>query len=105
MGAKTKSLIETLTELSSLLRQHDEQHWASWIDSDLRRIGSGDLNGVTHLLSAYGGMGSFNDLVLHPANGHRVDTASIVRVNDALSLLRSRAWILADQISRKAVVE
>jgi hypothetical protein len=105
MGPKTKSLIDTLTELSSLLRQHDEQHWSSWIESDLRRIGSGDLHGVTHFLSAYGGMGSFNDLVLHPENGHRVDIASVRRVNDALSILRSRAWSLADEISREAVVE
>lgn len=105
MGPKTTALISALAELSSLLRQHDEEHWASWIESDLRRIGAGDFLGITHLLSAYGGMGSFNDLVIHPGNGHKVDSADIGRVNASLSSLRSRAWNLATEISREAVVE
>jgi hypothetical protein len=89
MGPKTKLLIETLEELTSLLRARGETHWVIWLESDLQRLRASDLYGVTHLLSAYGGMGSFNDLVLD------------ARASD----LRSRAWSLAKGISREAVIE
>ena len=101
----TVNLIETLGALASFLRRHGETHWASWLESDVERLRAGDLGGVTHFLSAYGGMGSFTDLVLHPANGHRVEIADVARVDAALSDLRSRAWRLADQLSREAIRE
>ena len=105
MGPKTQSLIETLDEMVSLLRRHGEAHWATWLESDRSRIRAGDFSGVTHLLSAYGGMGSFNDLILDPTNGHLVDAGDVGRVNASLSVLKSRAWSLATDISREAVIE
>jgi len=105
MGPKTKSLIRILDELVALLRRHGEAHWASWLESDLCRIRAGDFSGVTHFLSAYGGMGSFNDLMIHPSNGHCVDDGEVHRVNASLSDLRSRAWSFANDISREAVIE
>ncbi len=104
MGPKTQLLIETLTELTSLLRAHGEVHWAVWIESDLRRIRTGDFYGVTHFLSAYGGPGSFNDVAILPSS-HRADGADIDRINVHLSDLRSRAWTLAQDISREAAIE
>ncbi len=104
MGPKTQALIETLTELAALLREHGETHWASWVESDAGSIVAGDFFGVTHHLSAYGGMGSLNDLVLSPMNGHRLEDTQAGRVNDSLSILRSRARSLADAISREAAV-
>jgi len=105
MGPKTQLLIETLTELTPLLRAHGEVHWAVWIESDLLRIRTGDFYGVTHFLSAYGGPGSFNDMAIRPTNSHRADRADIDRINAHLSDLRSRAWTLAQDISREAVIE
>jgi hypothetical protein len=105
MGPKTQLLIETLTELTPLLRAHGEVHWAVWIESDLHRIRMGDFYGVTHFLSAYGGPGSFNDVAIRSTNSHRADRADIDRINAHLSDLRSRAWTLAQDISREAVIE
>lgn len=99
-GPKTRSLITALDELSTLLASHGENHWSSWLASDLSRIRAGDFAGITHLLSAYGGMGSFNDLVLHAANGHVIDEGDVARVNTMLSSLRNRAWSLATEIER-----
>jgi hypothetical protein len=48
-------------------------HWAERLAGDLRTIRAGDAYGLDHLLQAFGGMGSINDLVIHPVNGHRVD--------------------------------
>jgi uncharacterized protein DUF6966 len=105
MGPKTQLLIETLTELTSLLRTHGEVNWVGWIESDLHRIRTGDFYGVTHFLSAYGGPGSFNDVAIQPRNSHRTDGADIDRINAHLSDLRTRAWTLAQDISREAVIE
>ena len=50
---------------------------------------SHDAHGLKRLLSAYGGMGSFNDLVIHPVNGHCVAKDEVDRVNHSLAELRS----------------
>jgi hypothetical protein len=87
MGPKTTLLVATLEELAGLLRARGETHWAAWLESDLQRLRASDFDGITHLLFAFGGMGSFNDLML----------------DARLSDLRSRAWSLANDISREAV--
>jgi hypothetical protein len=97
--------VKTLDEMASLLVTHGEARWSAWLDSARSRIRAGDLSGVTHLLFAYGGMGSFNDLVLHPSNGHAVGAGDIDQVNATLSALRSRAWNLGTEVSREAVIE
>jgi hypothetical protein len=57
-----------------------------------------DLYGVEHLLSAFGGMGSINDLVIHPMNGHRVIEAEIKVVNDELQTLLGKIKGLATKL-------
>jgi hypothetical protein len=105
MGPKAQSLVDTMTKLSRLLRFHGEVRWASWVEGDRDRIRQGDLSGVTHLLSAYYGVGNFSELVLEQDKGHRVDAAPIGGANDVLSNLRSRAWQLADAIAAEAGLE
>ena len=41
-----------------------EQHWAAWFDSARRQLLAYDGNALAHVLAAYGGMGSFNDMSL-----------------------------------------
>lgn len=48
-----------------------------------------DAHGLRRLLGGYGGMGGFNDLVIHPLNGHAVREADVGRVNTLLDTLRS----------------
>lgn len=55
-------LLRNLHRAVALLGQDGEEHWAAWLSSDAGRIRAGDAYGLDHLLSAYGGMGSINDL-------------------------------------------
>jgi hypothetical protein len=105
MGPKTRSLIETLDTLVSLLREHGEERWASWLHSDCDRLQRGDFTGIKHFLSAFGGMGSLGDLILDPGNGHRISHSDVESVNARLRARLSRAYDLATEISREAVFE
>lgn len=101
LAQKTRQLIAILEQIVQLLAIHGEQHWSAWITQDITAIKKYDPNGMVHLLSAYGGMGSFDDLWLCAANGHRVDEMEVTRVNGTLSALRSEAYTLAKEIEHK----
>ena len=104
MGPKTSDLRDRLRQTSALLNRADESHWAAWMDKSLHRIENSDLSGIDHLLGAYGGIGSFNDLVLIAANGHSVSDADYRSVNDRLDSLRSEMYELACAIRRNAEI-
>ncbi|MFZ6725505.1 DUF6966 domain-containing protein [Undibacterium sp. MH2W] len=57
-------LADWLDEAAALLLKHEIQHWADWLSKDSKWIRSGDFYGIEHLRSAFGGMGSLNDLGL-----------------------------------------
>ncbi len=46
--------------------------WASWPEADARRIEKADFLGIDHLLQAYGGMGSLNDMTIDDTPGSNV---------------------------------
>ena len=71
-------------------------HWADWMIESSRRLQQRDSSGVTHLLGAYGRMGSFCD-ILPELFGEQPDND----VNRARKL-RSEAWDLAHQVIRGA---
>ena len=97
MGPKTTELVTQLDELDAVLRELDHEHWANWVAESARRLRGGDFSGITHLLDAYGGMGSLNDILPQTSTGDdRIDRAR---------RLRSDAWRLADEIRKEAVVE
>jgi len=98
---KTQQLISILEQIVHLLVTHGELHWSAWIARDIATIKKHDSYGIVHLLSAYGGMGSFNDLWLCAANGHRIDDPEVIEVNDKLSALKSEAYTLAKDIERE----
>jgi hypothetical protein len=81
-----KQLLTVLEPLAILLRENGEKRWAGWIEKSTRHLQAGDLHGVDHLLSAYGGMGSIND----------------IKASDDIGELRSRAWSLAKSIQRNS---
>ena len=64
MDHDVESLTTMLDEAESLLRKHGIPHWAEWFSKDAKLIRNHDFHGVGHLLSAFGGMGSLNDLGL-----------------------------------------
>ena len=102
MGAKSKELIVVLEDLISLLESDDETHWSNWLSKSKSRIEGSDFLGIELLLSAYGGMGSFNDLVICQLinNGKVEFTKGYTEKNEELSKLRSKAWELAESIKR-----
>jgi hypothetical protein len=65
---------------------------------DRRRVEAGDENGIDHLLRAYGGMGSLNDVVIRPVNGHQVTADDIGPANDRLAKLSSRTYEAATRL-------
>jgi Domain of unknown function (DUF6966) len=88
-----QKLLDSLDETVALLRRHAEQHWADWLAADRARIAEGDRYALDHLFSAFGGMGSLNDLVLQgPDPAHSFD--------DELRSANDRLWDLRDAIWR-----
>ena len=64
MSTKTEELISVLDELVAVLESDGEEHWSQWMSDARTRLADSDSSGITKLRSAYGGMGSFNDLIL-----------------------------------------
>ena len=93
---RATELAEAMDALALILRQpagNDAwsdrmQFWADWVSTDAKRVRAGDYGRVEHFLSAFGGMGSINDL--------NVGTAS-----ETIEDLKDRAWQLADAIRRR----
>jgi hypothetical protein len=99
MDPKAVLLCDRLEQIVCLLDQVEERHWAAWARAVLSRISNDELDGVHDLLAAYGGMGSFNDLVIHALNGHKVASDEYIAVNDHLERLRNETFELASSIS------
>lgn len=90
-----QDLLVKLDELVMLLRTHDEQRWAEWLDRDRRALVQHDANALDHILGAYGTMGSLADLIIHPMNGHSLTADMTDEVDESLSKLRSVVYELA----------
>jgi hypothetical protein len=69
MHPDIEALVQKLREAEKVLRAYHESRWADWLASDADRIHRLDFYGVEHLLSAFGGMGSLNDVVLQHRDG------------------------------------
>lgn len=98
MHSDVKTLADLLDCTESMLLKCGEGKWAEWLGKDSALIKKLDLYGVEHLLSAFGGMGSINDIVIHPANGHTVRESDIDAVNEELQTLLGEIWALAKRL-------
>ncbi len=82
---EARERIAALEQAVRLLRDAGQSRWAGRLDRDRSLIEGRDFYGVEHLLQAFGGMGSFNDVVLpSPAE------------NAELQRLSSRIYEIAD---------
>ena len=106
MTTKPDELLATLDELIRLLESDGEGHWSNWLRKSRARLLNSDYSGIEHLLSAYGGMGSFNDLVICQSyeNGEFKWKEGHVEKNNRLDELRGKAWELADHIRRTHII-
>ena len=82
---QSSDLCVVLRDLIGTLDAHGETFWRNWMAKSLKDLEAKKLQGAKHLLGAYGGMGSFNDLYIPDAK---------------LTSQRSRAHNLADKIMR-----
>jgi len=87
-----------LLRVVALLKTHGEKRWAFKIEGYLESLRAGDLSAIDSILGTYGGMGSFNDLVLCAENGHQIEATKTISVNNQLSRLRTETWELATTI-------
>jgi hypothetical protein len=85
-------LIANLDETATLLRDHGETHWLRWVTACRSELATCDAAAFDHVLGAFGGMGSLNDLLILGANGHLVRPEEESSVNDQLDDLRGAIW-------------
>lgn len=93
-------LLALAVELDSLLTTYGELRWAELVRRNADLIQRGQRNGVDSMLSAFGGMGSLSDVVIHPINGHQVEDDRIVPVNSELDRLRGDLYSHASALNR-----
>jgi hypothetical protein len=94
-----------LTAMERLLTAVGEEHWANWIREDLDRWKA--TSDVVHHLSAYGGMGSFNDVIISVRNQHRVTNVHEPWVNTLFEWLKAICYYFAhhshDQVTTETL--
>jgi hypothetical protein len=84
-------LLSILDELIALLRESGQMHWSSWLETDRSMIAKGDFYGVEHLLRAFGGVGSLNDVALNEAEKDaKLDALRGALYDCAVALERAR---------------
>ena len=103
MNHTQSKLVDILSELVALLEADGNSHWSKWMSSAKERISKGDSWGIQKLLGAYGGMGSFNDLIVGQSmnNGKFEWKPNAEIQNDRLDALRSEAFDLAVELKGK----
>ncbi|TDC53596.1 hypothetical protein E1212_05335 [Jiangella ureilytica] len=95
-------LADLLGEAVTLLERYGETRWASVLSASKRELMDGDAHGLLRLQSAFGGMGSLNDLLIMEANGHPVQRNDERHINERLTALRSEISQLARDLRNTA---
>jgi hypothetical protein len=101
MDPEIAELEKSIQEAADLLHAYEETHWENWLRVNLHLIQNRQMRGLEGMLRAYGGMGSINDLYLHPHNGHKLKEAEVDSVNDSLGRLLGRIYALCDKLRRE----
>ncbi len=106
MATKLDELLIVLEEIIQILESDGEEHWSHRMRQSRARLLNSDYSGIEHLLSVFGGMGSFNDLVICQSyeNGQFHWKEGYVEKNNRLDELRGKAWELADHIKRNHTI-
>ncbi|WP_430459570.1 DUF6966 domain-containing protein [Thalassolituus sp. LLYu03] len=103
MGLKTEELIIEFEECADMLRSCSENHWAQWLEKSASYLKQGHFTGIELFEGAFGGMGSINDLVLTPMNGHSIDESEVDFYNRKLNVHLNKAHELIKEIRKNAV--
>jgi hypothetical protein len=100
VGQKTERLIHVLGEMADLLESDGERNWQYWARGARSMLMQGDYSAISYVRTAYGGMGTLNDLVLGQTEENGVWTwkPGYRELNDRFDHLRGQAWELTDDI-------
>jgi len=97
-SGKIARLTKLIGEAEHLLRKHGEETWADWFAEGCSRIQDRDFGGIEHILSSFGGTGSFNDIYICPENHHVIKARDVIKVNQRLRTLSSGICELAREL-------
>lgn len=102
MEPSTKHLVDLLDEIIVLLESDGEIRWRKRLAAIRSQLLNANFDGIGELLSIYGGMGSFNDLVIGQSvvDGRFRWKPGAREANDKLNALRSEAYELAHAMKR-----
>jgi hypothetical protein len=82
MHPEIARLAALMEDAATLLATYDSTEWAVWLRENARLVSKLDFHGVQRLLAAYGGMGSFNDLLLCPTGSDSFNAPATQAANE-----------------------
>jgi len=94
----TQTILQALISCESLLRRVKEVFWADKLLAVIQGLQNEEKSEsvlIREILLLYGGMGSFNDLILSVHNDHDLYGLDEGKVNDELHELRNKIYEFA----------
>lgn len=91
-------LFAAIDQARDLLDHVGEEFWSDWLAERAQALRAFGANGIERPLQGFSGMGSFNDLLVHRFNGHRVSSGDEDHVNARLGELRAEIFRTAERI-------
>ena len=95
-------LIKFLVSCEELLEAVNEKFWLNKIKVVIGKASNDwDVKLLDEIISWYGGMGSFNDLIICNSNGHILKKEDEKRVNNKLSEIRTHIYQVAMNLKKE----
>jgi hypothetical protein len=91
------ALTKLLESTIELLNRYGVRGWGSWFSESIALLRQNPSTGIDKVLNSYGGMGSFNDLVISHLNQHQIAEAEEMQANNQLEQYRTEIYQLAKQ--------
>ncbi len=93
-------LLSNLVKCEKLLKDVGEEFWSSNLRNIIQQYtDEWSPSSIDRILSWYGGMGSFNDLMISTHNGHMIDEGDEEKLNDELDLIRDEIYLEANKLN------
>lgn len=105
MGPLTDKIIYEMDSLSSLLDSVGEERWSSAVKRARSQLSASNYHGIEEAKQWFGTVGTLNDLIIHPLNGHSVSEKNVESVNTELQSATSRIYNLLREVERNASFE
>lgn len=81
-----KDINEALEKIILILKNNGELNWANSLERCRLELKNDPINACSKILSMYGGMGSFNDIVLYR------DGQPLIKENNLLDAMRKKLY-------------